>query len=223
MSAGDGIRGEQLAPESLPLRLDRAHQAVADALAGLQASRVALQDAQRSAVGRLHQTHEQLREVTSTTEGAASDILDSLDRATGFLDELDATAGAPESAPAAAAAEIAARNARARGALRDELFQMMHSLQFQDITTQQLSYTSGVLTDLEERLLAIVEMFDGVTPANTVALDLTSREPRRAAESQLYAPEATMHDAEGRQRVADQIFIAAAAERRPRHVRRLVP
>jgi hypothetical protein len=196
-------------PETLPLMLDRAHQAVADALAGLQASRVALQNAQRSAVGRLHQTHAQLREVTSTTEGAASEILDALDRAQGLLDELDASAAVSAPASEAEAAELATRSSAARGALRDELFGMMHALQFQDITTQQISYTSGVLTDLEERLLAIVEMFDGVTPSTRGASlpPDAGQGHRAAAHVQLYAPDATMNDAEGRQQVADQIFV----------------
>jgi chemotaxis regulatin CheY-phosphate phosphatase CheZ len=195
-------------PEALPLMLDRAHQAVADALAGLQASRVALQNAQRSAVGRLHQTHEQLREVTSTTEGAASEILDALDRAQGLLDELDAAAAVPAPATDAEAAALATRGGTARGALRDELFGMMHALQFQDITTQQISYTSGVLTDLEDRLLAIVEMFDGVTPSTREATSgASTREERGASHQQLYAPDATMNDAASRQQIADAIFV----------------
>jgi chemotaxis regulatin CheY-phosphate phosphatase CheZ len=188
--------------------LDRAHQAVADALAGLQASRVALQNAQRSAVGRLHQTHAQLREVTSTTEGAASEILDALDRAQGLLDELDASASAPAPASEAEAVALAARGGTARAALRDELFGMMHALQFQDITTQQISYTSGVLTDLEERLLAIVEMFDGVTPSTREATSgASTSEQRGASHQQLYAPDATMNDAASRQQIADAIFV----------------
>jgi chemotaxis regulatin CheY-phosphate phosphatase CheZ len=179
---------------SLPVVLDRAHQAVADVLAGLQSTRVALEGARQAAVGRLEHTHAKLREVTSTTEGATSEILDALDRAQSLLDTLDADASVPDPA----------RAAEARGALREEMFGMMNALQFQDITTQQLSHTAGMLTELEQRLMAIVALFDG----SRAAVEGESGSPAVMAEAaRLYAPNASMEDAEARQLVADEVFV----------------
>jgi len=181
---------------SLPAVLDRAHQAVADVLAGLQSTRVALDGARVAAVGRLEHTHAKLKEVTSTTEGAASEILDALDRAQGLLDSLDADANAE--APDAAKARTT------RDALREEMFGMMHALQFQDITTQQLSHTASMLTELEQRLTAIVALFDGTR----VGLEGESM-PAPMANERPYAPDATMDDAEARQLVADEVFVGS--------------
>jgi chemotaxis regulatin CheY-phosphate phosphatase CheZ len=181
---------------SLPSVLDRAHQAVADVLVGLQTTRVALEGARTAAVGRLETTHAKLREVTSTTEGATSEILDALDRAQALIDTLDAEAEAP--------VPDAARAQETRRALREELFGMMTALQFQDITTQQISHSASMLTELEQRLASIVALFDGTR------LGLEDR-LSTAAPALHFAPGATMKDAEQRQLDADLLFVSQKA------------
>jgi chemotaxis regulatin CheY-phosphate phosphatase CheZ len=170
---------------SLPLVLERANQEIRAVLANLRDSRSALETA---TVEKLQDTSEKLREVTSATEVAATDILDALDRAQGMLDDLDAAdaAGEPE------------RARRTRERLREEIFGMMGCLQFQDITTQQLAYASSVLTDMEDRLLQIAKLFD---PA-TVMAGATGRTP----DARTFDPNATTRNAEQRQAVADEIF-----------------
>ena len=67
-----------------------------------------------------------------------------------------------------------------RGPLRDELFEVMGCLQFQDITSQQLSYASSILFEMESRLAKLSDAFDprlfGLTPPSRSA----APEPRRS-------------------------------------------
>ena len=188
---------EALTMLSLPSVLDRAHKAVAEVLVGLQATRGALEGARVAAVGRLETTHAKLREVTSTTEGATSEILDALDRAQALIDMLDAESEAP--------VPDAMRAQETRRALREELFGMMTALQFQDITTQQISHSASMLTELEQRLASIVALFDGTH------LELEKQRSTAAATAHHFAPGATMDNAEQRQLDADSLFVSRKA------------
>jgi chemotaxis regulatin CheY-phosphate phosphatase CheZ len=177
---------------ALPRMLLKAYSEIISVLECLKQSRGMLE---RTTVERLQHTHEKLREVSSTTENAATNMLDGLDRALGLVDRLDAESGS-EAAESAAAL---------RAQLRDELFAMMSHLQFHDITTQQLNYTSSVLTDMERRLAQVAKVFDprslgvevpqtGEAPSGPVAFD----------------PGATAQNAEVRQALADEIFTGGA-------------
>ena len=69
-----------------------------------------------------------IREVSSTTEVATHDILDGLARAVALVEQLDETPS-----PGIVAT------------LRDELYDIMAFLQFQDITSQQLTQVTQLL------------------------------------------------------------------------------
>ncbi len=173
----------------LPAILLRANAQLVDVLTRLRAARTALQS---SATERFQATHEKIRQVTSATEDAATNIMDACDRASQIVDALDQIDEQPvPDRPAALAL---------RGTLRDEIFHMMSALQFQDITTQQLTHASAVLTDMEARLADVVKLFDaGLDESNdgvsTCALDELT-----------YDPNATTTNAVGRQALADEIF-----------------
>jgi chemotaxis regulatin CheY-phosphate phosphatase CheZ len=173
---------------ALPRMLLRAYSEIISVLECLKQSRGMLE---RTTVERLQHTHEKLREVSSTTENAATNMLDGLDRALGLIDRLDA-----ESAPEASENAVALR-----GQLRDELFAMMSHLQFHDITTQQLNYTSSVLSDVERRLSQVAKVFDprslGVEPPQTAETPSTPV---------AFDPGATVENAQVRQALADEIF-----------------
>ncbi len=170
---------------ALPFILERANQEIQGVLANLRDSRNALETA---TVEKLQHTSEKLREVTSATEVAATDILDALDRAQNLVDDLDA----------ADAANDKDKGQNVRDLLREEIFGMMGALQFQDITTQQLAYASSVLTDMENRLLQIAKLFD---PAMAMQQPTaTSPDPRT------FDPRATTRNADQRQAVANAIF-----------------
>jgi chemotaxis regulatin CheY-phosphate phosphatase CheZ len=172
----------------LPHLLEHAHSEINDLLDRLKQSRGALQ---ATAVDKLSHTQDKLREVTSATELAATDIMDACDRATSKLDALDDLEGAADyDRPRAASLHME---------LRDELFTMMAALQFQDLTTQMLSHANSVLTEVENRLQDVAKIFEGTPLAESAkGLDLSA--------SLTFDPNATVHDADKRQAIADSVF-----------------
>lgn len=170
---------------SLSLILERATAELQTVLGSLRDNRAALEAA---TLDRLQQTSDKLRQVTSTTEGAATDILDALERAGALVDDLEAAERTSEPARAQAA----------RDQLRDEIFSMMGALQFQDITTQQLAHAAALLAETEARLVQIARLFD---PAATIVqAALGGPDPRT------FDPGATTLDSGRRQALADAIF-----------------
>lgn len=176
----------------IPLLLLKAYAEINSVLESLRQSRDTLQ---RTTVEKLQSTNTKLAEVTSATEVAATDIMDGVDRALALVDTLDTEA---EQNPGSDAA------GDARNQLRDELFNMMGCLQFQDITTQQLSYASSVLVDMEGRLSRLMEIID----PDSIGLPSPAMTPDLADLQVLttFDPAATTADAEVRQALVDEIF-----------------
>jgi hypothetical protein len=131
----------------LPSLLLRAYTEINSVLENLRHSREVLQ---QTTLDKPQQTKGKPREVSSATEVAATDMLDGLDRALALVDELDA--------PHYAAVDP--RGGEVRADLRNELFSLMNCLQFEDITTQQLNYASGVLVEVENRLAELARIVD---------------------------------------------------------------
>lgn len=173
----------------VPGILQRANAEIVNVLEGLRECRSALETA---TTDKLQITHEKIREVTSATETAATGILDGLDRAQTLIDDLDA-----EAEQCGSSSEKARE---LRNLLRDEIFMMTGHLQFQDITTQQLSYAASVLVDMEGRLSEIARLFD---PRRYGAPELPA-EPRLTLAA--FTPDATITNAEERQAIADAVF-----------------
>ncbi len=173
----------------VPEILQKANTEIVNVLGSLRQCRSAIEQATSD---KLQITHEKIREVTNATETAATDILDGLDRAQGLIDELDAEADA-EGDGSEKAKEI-------RGRLRDEIFMMTGCLQFQDITTQQLTYASSVLVEMESRLAEIARLFD---PRRYGAPELP---PETPAVPEVFSPDAAFDRSGSRQAMADEIF-----------------
>lgn len=172
----------------LPNMLLRAYTEINAVLQNLRHSRDVLQ---QTTLEKLHQTNDKLREVTSATEVAATDMLDGLDRALAMIDELEAADG-----------ETATDDANEiRANLRNELFSLMNCLQFQDITAQQLTFASSVLVDMEQRLTEIARIFDPDRLGYRGSI-LEIAAPL----SGTFDPAATTEDAEERQALVDEIF-----------------
>lgn len=180
--------------------LARGYTEILGVLDSLRQSRHFLE---RATIEKLHHTHDKLRDVSSATEIAATDILNGLDRANGMIDELDALATGQ--------GEAEGRPAEVRNALRDELFALMGHMQFQDITSQQLSYASAVLTEMEERLATIARVLDlsGLGPSALAPIGAAARSAAPSiSPSTTYDPDATTQNREERQAIADQIIAA---------------
>jgi chemotaxis regulatin CheY-phosphate phosphatase CheZ len=177
----------------LPQLLEHAHTEINGLLERLKQSRGALQ---ATTVDKLSHTQNKLREVTSATELAATDIMDACDRATAKLDALDLLEGDPE--------YDRQRASMLHTELRDELFTMMAALQFQDLTTQMLSHANSVLTEVETRLQDVARIFEGTTLAEATA-------PLVASAALTFDPDATVRDADKRQAIADAVFAGPGA------------
>lgn len=169
----------------VPDLLLRAYSEIRSVLESLRRSRSVLE---RSTMDKFQHMNEKLREVSSATEVAATDILDGVDRALALVDRLDT-------------AEEDGERADGFAELRNELFGVMGCLQFQDITAQQLSYASAVLVEMEGRLAELAAIFD---PAE---LGLPSPAPGSLSQPPLaFDPAATTRGAPERQALVDEIF-----------------
>ena len=169
---------------------------ILEVVASLRKSRGLLEEA---AVERLQNTNQKLAEVNSATEAAATGMLDGLDRALELVDDLDATEKGEGGSD---------DKSSIRGELRDELHELMNLLQFQDITSQQLGYASGVLADIEERMLGLAKIFDIRGMGFDDALpQIEARENCPVEDAKgTCDPRASTLEAGSRQALADEIF-----------------
>lgn len=176
--------------------IGRAYGEIVEVISSLQQSRGILEDA---AMDRLKNTNEKLKEVSTATEMAATGIMDGIDRALAMVGNLDQMAATSEKDDSTAV----------RRNLEEELHGILTLLQFQDITAQQLGYASGVLTDIEHRLVSIAQIFEnsGLWAHHATAVE----DPKGANGKSEHLPEdcdpdASNFDGEGRQALADEIF-----------------
>lgn len=144
---------------------------------------------------RLAHTNEKLDEVSSATGKAAIDIMDALDRAIANVDELETDDVLSD----------ASRATAIRSDLRDELFAVMHHMQFQDITSQQIMHVQSLLAEMETRLSDIASFFDSQSGDGTTSqlAPVVAARPDRNAHR--FDPKATLADADSRQALADSL------------------
>jgi chemotaxis regulatin CheY-phosphate phosphatase CheZ len=176
--------------------LQRASAEIGVVLDTLHHSRQALNEV---AFDRLHDSTAKIQEVSSAAEVAATNILDSVDRAQQLVDTLDQLGSAPHSADEAT---------RIRTALRDELFGMTGALQFQDITAQQLGHVSNMLGDVEARLHSVTTLLGGMPGAMPDPKPVHPPASHGLRPSMLvtYSESASTIDADGRQATADALI-----------------
>lgn len=187
--ATNDFAGQLGSLSSLSRTLFAAYAETAGLLRRIRESRGLLE---RASVERLQQMNDKLREVSSATEVAATDILNGLDRAVNMVGDL----GEAES-------ETPERRAELRAQLQDELYGVMVHLQFQDITTQQLNYASSVINEMEERLSQLVRAFAPFAHEIDAAAAEAIAQPEGPVH---YDPHATTACSADRQAVADEIF-----------------
>ncbi|HYC33606.1 MAG TPA: hypothetical protein VEB59_15055 [Gemmatimonadales bacterium] len=171
---------------TLPKVLLRVYVELAEALNGVRLTREAIQS---YSVERLRDTHARLTEVSATTESAALEMLNGLDRSLAHIDAME------RDCPASVRTHC--------HAIRAEVNQLYGALQFQDIITQQLHGVGALLVEVEQRLEAVASLFDETAaPPNGEDLPGT---PDPAC----YNPDASMRDTSARQALIDQAFTAA--------------
>lgn len=175
--------------EQLPKALLGVYSEISEALHGIRLSRETIQS---YSTDRLRDTHARLGEVNSTTESAALEMLNGLDRSLQLIDRIEQDG------------ELASGAARkeAFDSLRNEVNQLYSSLQFQDIIAQKLHGITALLADIEGRIETVAAFFDGGQHApEPVAGEL----PAPGS----YNPDATMSDAAARQAAADAVLSSA--------------
>lgn len=180
------LRGNQVAV--LLAVMQRASSEIAHVLCTLHTSREALEGV---TLREIHDSAMKLYEVSSATEVAATRMMDGLERVHSLVDRLDEL----DSADCGSDPVIAAAAVRAR--MRDELFAVMGSLQFQDITSQQLGHVTQMLRDIERRLHATSSLLSG---GCTEAVVISGEQLPTFAES------ASTQNSFERQATADAIF-----------------
>lgn len=180
----------QPGPEPLPTAILRVSSELSQILSGIRHTRETIQS---YSVERLRDSHERLNEVTSTTETAAMQMLNGLDRTLAMIDQLE---GSSESGPPHGACD----------ALRAEVNQLYGHLQFQDIIAQQLHGVAGLLGEVERRVRTITDLFDESVGAHCGGDRPAARMP---LDHSAFNPDASMHDAADRQAMIDEAFRTA--------------
>lgn len=132
--------------------MQRASSEIAQVLCTLHTSREALEGV---TLQEIRDSALKLTEVARSTEVAATRMMDGLERVHDLVDRLDEVGAQDDSA------ENTQESSDVRAKLRDELFAIMGSLQFQDITSQQLGHVSQMLCDIERRLHATSSLLSG--------------------------------------------------------------
>lgn len=143
---------------TVPMTLDKSYEIIKDIITHVHQSRSELKGA---VDGLIKQTGEQIVKVTSATEAATTKILDVSDSLTEkqnlLIDKLDGLiAEKPE------LAEIMEDVKADIYSQQDDTFMILDYLQFQDITSQQLEGAFGMLNQIEEKLLAVAKLLEGL-------------------------------------------------------------
>jgi chemotaxis regulatin CheY-phosphate phosphatase CheZ len=171
------------------------HSELARALQSIRDTREAIQS---YSMERLRDTHVRLSEVSSTTETAAMEMLNGLDRTLAMIDQLES--GSREASPKATCE-----------AVRNEVNQLYVLLQFQDIIAQKLRGVGGLLVEVEQRVETVANLFEDAFEAEAPRPPLPV--PTQEAS---YNPDASTRDTPQRQAMVDETFQSARVHQEPR-------
>ena len=177
---------------NLPAMLLKTYNEIASALDGIRLTREMIQT---NALDGLQHSTSRLTEVSSTTESAAMELLNGLDRSLGMLDELE---------------QSDAASLERFGALRAQINELFAHLQFQDITSQQLQGVMQMLTDVESRVTRVADLFDQALSGGVLQPGAFANAARQDTTKLAFNPDATVRDAEARQAAIDATFSASA-------------
>jgi chemotaxis regulatin CheY-phosphate phosphatase CheZ len=146
---------------------------------------------QRTAVQKLQFTEAKLNEISDATESAAFDMLDGLDRALVLVDRFEREA-------------LEGTTSRVGPELREEIYNVIGHLQFQDITSQQLNHASSILHEMESQLSSFVRLFG-------TADDIEPEQVEHRSRAVAFDTAATVANAADRQELVDQLISSTRA------------
>ncbi|MEP6572280.1 MAG: hypothetical protein ABJD11_06275 [Gemmatimonadota bacterium] len=176
----------------LPRVLLRCYSEITEALGGIRLTREAIQ---AHAVERIRDTHLKLNEVSSTTESATLEMLNTLDRTQALIGSLEKETGASRSPQGTF------------DALRAEVNLMFNCLQFQDITAQQLQGVNALLGDVEARIESVAALFDHALGGSG---EVSSPAPLPKPDETAFNPDASARNTAARQAIIDAAFGGSA-------------
>lgn len=180
------VRELQARPQlqQLPTLMLKVHQEITQALDGIRATRETIQT---HSLSRIKDTHARLTEVSSTSENAAIEMLNGLDRSLALIDQIEQGGGEAKAG---------------YDALRDEVNALYGHLQFQDIIAQQLHGVTALLAEIEHRMQTVATLFDEAGSRKAVP-------SLKVVDAQAYNADARFDGAAERQAAADALISAA--------------
>ncbi len=178
----------------LPLLPGMFVRAMGEVQALLASIRTGREHIRTATTDRLAHTSEKLDEVSSATGKAALDIMHALERAIAKVDQLDSDAVLAD----------AHRGRAIRIEVKDDLFEVIGHMQFQDITSQQIMHVQSLLGEMEQRLTDIANLFDQHTDGHGTRRPAPPH-ARPASRTAAYDEHATLSGADARQALADAL------------------
>lgn len=175
--------------DTLPSALLRVSSELSLVLNGIRLTRETIQT---YSTERLRDTHARLHEVSSTSESAAMEMLNGLDRTLAMIDRLEQSTDATPSTDM-------------YDALRAEVNQLYSHLQFQDIIAQQLNGVAAVLVEVEERVQTVTNLFGDALGESRDA----TRHPAVRLDPGAFNPDASVRQTGDRQAMIDEAFRSA--------------
>jgi len=190
------------ASEKVQAKIQREIFELSSSIAGLVASFKKLKRPLAESHEQVPLATDQLDKISEQTERAAHKMLDQIEQSTQREDELikfaAETKAKIETGATSDADTMMDRIIEMANSNLNDAYMIMDSLQFQDITAQQMDHAASILEDIEVKLDSIL-----ATMGDSVRSD---REARTARKSRAYDPHADLFDRKTNQEDIDSIF-----------------
>ena len=190
------------ASEKVQAKIQREILELTTSIAGLVASFKKLKRPLAESHEKVPMATDQLDKISEQTEAAAHRMLDQIEHITQREDELIKCAGeikgTIESGDTDRASSLVDKIVEMSNDNLNDAYMIMDSLQFQDITAQQMDHAASILEDIETKLDSIL-----ATMGDSVRSDRAERSSRRV---RAYDPHADLFDRKTNQEDIDSIF-----------------
>ena len=192
------------ATESLQMRIQREITELTDSITGLVENFRKLKRPLVESQEKVPQATTQLDKISQQTEAAAHQMLDMIEHITQREEEvingLEAIKEKVNAGQACAVVGMVDELSEKANQNLNDAYVIMDSLQFQDITAQQMDHAASLLEDLEGKLRQVVTTVGGPEAAN----ELAAMDPAKKVRA--YDPHADLFDKKTDQKDIDSIF-----------------